>query len=92
MTKGKDCALVNGQMKFGGMPNLKPTHDSIQLARWIDARWHTSSLSPAGLQQLVEIYGDRVVEDKLRELHGFPPEEAIRSPYAYLVTMLREGL
>jgi hypothetical protein len=74
------------------MKNARPTIDSIYLAGRIDARWQTHSLSPAGLQKLVNAYGDRAVEDGLRELYGFPPEEALRSPYAYLETMLREGL
>jgi hypothetical protein len=69
---------------------LKPTYDSIYLASRIDERWETRSLSPAAVQKLVNLYGVREVEDALRQLYGFPPEEAIRSPYAYLETMLRE--
>jgi hypothetical protein len=71
---------------------VKPTVDSIYLAQRIDERWDTHNLSPAALQKLVNAYGASALEDALRELHGFPPEEAIRSPYAYLETMLREGL
>lgn len=70
---------------------VRPTTDSIYLAQRINARWDSHSLSPAGLQTLVNKYGDGAVEDALRELHGFPPEE-VRSPHAYLETMLREGL
>jgi hypothetical protein len=68
---------------------MRPTHDSIYLADKINERWDRHSLTPASLQKLVSVYGDRAVEDALRALHGFPPEEAIRSPYAYLETILR---
>jgi hypothetical protein len=71
---------------------MRPTHDSIYLADKINERWDLTSLTPAAIQKLVNTYGDRAVEDALRALHGFPPEEAIRSPYAYLETMLKEGL
>ena len=67
---------------------MRPTIDSIYLARRINERWDSSSLTPAALQKLVNAYGDRAVEDALRGLHGFPPEEAIRSPFAYLSAML----
>lgn len=69
----------------------RPTIDSIYLAERINERWDTHNLSPAAIQKLVNAYGDRAVEDALRALHGFPPEDAVRSPYAYLETMLREG-
>jgi hypothetical protein len=90
VTKGEGCALKNQESLFPA-PQNQPTVDSIYLARQIAARWH-ASLTPAAIQTLVSIYGPSLVEDKLRELHGFPPEEAIREPYAYLATMLRENL
>ena len=68
---------------------MRPTVDSIYLADRINERWDSSSLTPAAIQKLVNAHGVREVEDALRELHGFPPEEAIRSPYAYLDSMLR---
>jgi catalase len=71
---------------------MRPTTDSIYLAQKINDRWDSHSLSPAAIQNLVTAYGDRAVEDALRELHGFPPDEAVRSPYAYLMAMLKEGL
>ena len=81
---------MKDQMNFGFGPG-RPTTDSIYLASEISLKWHRE-LTPAAVQKLVNVYGPRLVEDKLRELHGFPPEEAIRSPYAYLETMLREGM
>src|SRR4030095_5318615 len=91
VTKGEGCAL-NGQESFFPLVHDRPTSDSIYLAEQIDAKWHSHRLPPAALQKLVNVYGDQRVEDKLRELYGFPPEDAIRSAYAYLETMLREGL
>lgn len=72
---------------------MRPTNDSIYLADKINDAWDgtTGRLTPAALQRFVKVHGDRVVEDALRELHGFPPSEAIRSPFAYLKAIL-EGL
>jgi hypothetical protein len=36
------------------------------------------------LQKLNNAYGRVSVTDALRELHGFPPDDAVRSPFAYL--------
>jgi hypothetical protein len=91
VTKGKGCAL-NGQESFFAPLHDRPTSDSIYLAEQIDAKWHSRRLPPSALQHLVDEYGQQQVEDKLRELYGFPPQDALRSAYAYLVTMLREGL
>src|SRR4030095_14756878 len=90
VTKGRDVSKMKDQGSLFPTPQNQPTVDSIYLARQIAARWH-ASLTPAAIQTLVTIYGASLVEDKLRELHGFPPEEAIREPYAYLATMLREN-
>ena len=90
--QGKGCALEQDRLFALSSLHEQPTVDSIQLAKRIDSRWHTAALSPAAIQKLVNTYTARAVEDKLRELYGFPPEEALRSPYAYLETMLREGL
>jgi hypothetical protein len=89
--QGKECALRNQESLFAP-DHSRPTSDSIYLGAKIDAAWKSHRLTPAALQKLVNQYGDRAVEDKLRELYGFPPEEALRSAYAYLETMLREGL
>ena len=71
---------------------MRPSLDSLYLARKIEERWNQNGLTPAALQKLVNTYGAQTVEDCLRELHGFPPSEAIRSPYAYLETMLGEHM
>jgi hypothetical protein len=87
--QGKGCAL--DQLSFFAN-RARPTSDSIYLASRIDEAWGSHRLTPAALQILADRYGDRALEDKLRELYGFPPGDAIRSAYAYLETMLREGL
>jgi len=91
VTKGEGCALRNQETLFPS-DHSRPTSDSIYLAQKIDAKWKSHRLTPAALQKLVDHYGDQAVEDKLRELYGFPPEEAVRSPFAYLSTMLRMSL
>lgn len=73
----------------------KPTNDSVYLASRINERWNLTTggrLTPPALQRLVNRFGARDVEDAIRELHGFPPEEAVRSPYAYLEAMLADRL
>lgn len=65
----------------------RPSHDALYLARKIDEAWGTKELTPAAMQKLGDKYGAGVVLDALRELHGFPPEDAIRKPYAYLESM-----
>jgi hypothetical protein len=91
VTKGKGCAL-DGQEAFFAPLHNRPTSDSIYLAERIDEKWHSRRLPPSALQHLVDEYGQQQVEDKLRELYGFPPQDALRSAYAYLETMLKEGL
>lgn len=74
--------------------NERPSHDTIHLAERINLAWQASTgkLTPAALQRFVKTHGGREVESCVRELYGFPPEEAVRSPYAYLEAMLRERL
>ena len=68
---------------------MKPSYDSIYLASRINERSATTSLTPSGLQRLVNTYGAVAVEDALRSIWGFPPKE-LRRPYPYLVAILKE--
>jgi hypothetical protein len=43
-------------------------------------------------QKLNTKFGRVTVLDSLRALHGFPPDEAIRSPYAYLLTICKQAV
>lgn len=76
-----------------GKPEAKarPSIDSVYLAVRINETWEPTRghLSVAGLQKLANRYGAGPLEDALRELHGFPPSEAVRSPFAYLGAILR---
>src|SRR4030095_1519432 len=90
VTKGRDVSKMKDQGSLFPTPQNQTTGDSIYLARQTAARWH-ASLTPAAIQTLVTIYGASLVEDKLRELHGFPPEEPTRKPHPYLAPMLREN-
>lgn len=60
-----------------GNPN-QPSHDQIYLAERI------GDLSAGAIVKLNKAYGRLEVESAMRELHGFPPEERINSPFAYL--------
>lgn len=67
----------------------RPTHDQLYLVGWfapssaeVDAA--QPRLTPAAIQKLNCRYGVRTVTDALRLFHGFPPEIAVRSPYAYV--------
>jgi hypothetical protein len=63
-------------------PN-QPTHDQLDLARKLAAAWG-QELTPAAIVKLNKAHGRGNVEDALRSLRGFPPEEAVRKLYAYV--------
>lgn len=69
----------------------RPTEDQTYLAAKISDAWGLTNghLGPAAIQKLNTEYGIEKVSSSLRLLHGFPPEEAISSAYAYLVEMCR---
>jgi uncharacterized PurR-regulated membrane protein YhhQ (DUF165 family) len=48
----------------------------------------SDTLSIRVLQRLNTRYGVTVVTDAMRCLHGFPPEIAVRSTYAYIVGII----
>jgi hypothetical protein len=64
----------------------RPTEDQVYLATKITETWGTAkgTITIAGLQKLNDRYGVSVVSDALRSLRGFPPEEAVQSPFAYV--------
>jgi hypothetical protein len=70
--------------------DIRPTHDELYLASRLspdDAP--TARLSPAAIQRLNSRYGVQTVLDAMRLMRGFPPEIAVRSPYAYLETLCK---
>jgi hypothetical protein len=72
----------------------RPDHDQVSLAEKITATWNASpsNLGLPALQRLNNTFGRPAVADALRSLHGFPPEEAVRSPYAYVESICREAV
>jgi hypothetical protein len=67
-------------------PNTRPTEDQTYLAQRITETWGATprNLGPAALQKLNTQFGVERVASALRLLHGFPPEQAVESPYAYV--------
>ena len=68
----------------------RPTPDQMYLAsrlRSVDAP--EAQLGPAAIQRLNDRYGRTTVTDAMRLMHGFPPEIAVRSPFAYLETLCK---
>lgn len=60
-------------------PN-QPTHDQLYLGEKLD----DPSLTPGAIVKLNKAHGRARVESAMREMHGFPPEERVRSVFAYV--------
>jgi hypothetical protein len=74
---------AEGKGALSAVPDNRPDADQVYLAERIAETWDKPLGIPA-LQKLNNAYGRVSVTDALRELHGFPPDEAVRSPFAYL--------
>jgi hypothetical protein len=72
----------------------RPDHDQVSLAEKITATWNAtpSNLGLPALQRLNNTFGRPAVTDALRSLHGFPPEEAVRSPFAYVESICQAAV
>jgi hypothetical protein len=71
----------------------RPTYDQLYLAsRLSPDNAPKARLSPAAIQRLNNRYGVTAVSDAMRLLHGFPPEIAVRSTYAYVEGICRRTL
>jgi hypothetical protein len=68
----------------------RPDHDQTYLAEKLAESWD-QELGPPALQKLNNAYGRAAVSDALRSLHGFPPSEAVRSVYAYVEEICKQG-
>lgn len=66
----------------------QPDEDQTYLAEQLERTWG-QELTPAALQKLNAAYGRKVVTGALRELHGFPPEVAVKHLYAYVNTICK---
>lgn len=83
-------ASADGAPKSGAI--LRTTEDQIYLAGRINDTWTgRKPITPAAIQRWNNRHGVRAVSDALRTLRGFPPEEALRNPYAYVDSMLKNG-
>lgn len=72
--------------------DMRPTHDQIYLAEKVNEHYeggHRGLVTPGALQRWNACYGVGLVTGALRLLHGFPPEDEVRSPYAYVAAVLR---
>lgn len=67
------------------------THDELYLAERIEDG-EGEHISPAAIQKLNTKFGTRAVEDAMRRLHGFPPQEPIGSIYAFLESLCQMGV
>ena len=75
----------------GSKDDPRPTHDQIYLVEQIEALWQPrkGKLTIPGVVRLNQEFGVGAVTSALRQVHGFPPEEAIQSPYAYVSAILQ---
>ena len=91
-TRSKASADSAAQEQGGDIViDNRPTHDQIYLAEKVNDRYEGGSrglVTPAVLQRWNRRYGVVLVSDALRLLHGFPPGDQVRSPYAYLAHIL----
>lgn len=87
----KNLTVPNRPSKNGGQasdpnPN-QPTHDQKYLAEKLAASWGDKSLTLPAVVRFNQRYGRTLVEDKMRELRGFDPADAVRNVYAYVEKM-----
>lgn len=71
----------------------RPTPDQVYLAERIRDTWGPTkgNLTIPALQRLNDRWGVTVVTDAMRSLHGFPPEDAVKSPFAYVEAICKQG-
>ena len=71
----------------------RPISDLFFLAEKLNGRAEGEGhrLTPAGVQQLCRKFGQEAVASALRTAWGFPPEEGIQNPYAYIAGICRRS-
>ena len=76
--------------KTAGAATRRPSHDHVYLVSKINERWgEGGNLTMGAVQKFIGRYGYAETDSALRALHGFPPEEAVRSAYAYVDAILK---
>lgn len=84
---------VNGAAKNAATigKDQRPTFDQLYLAERLSVDAPKGRISPAAIQRLNTRYGVQTVVDAMRLMRGFPPEIAVRSPFAYLEGICKKG-
>jgi hypothetical protein len=87
--KGKEESKDAG----ASFSDTRPNESEVLFAEKINAAFPGSSgrITLPTIQKWNSTYGPRPTTDALRQVHGFPPEEAIQSPYAYVSSILQAG-
>lgn len=80
---------AEGKGALRAIPNDRPDDDQLYLAERLASAWDQELGIPA-LQKLNSKHGRGAVTSALRQLHGFPPAEAVRSLYAYVDSIAAE--
>jgi hypothetical protein len=88
------AAAASAEERGDKKKDTRPTPDQMYLASRVSETAPRSSarLSVRALQKLNTRYGVQAVTDALRCLRGFPPDVAVRSPYAYVVGIIEGSL
>jgi len=79
----------------GAAVDNRPDQDELYLIDRVWTAWGREIDDRGAVkvaQKLNTKFGRVTVLDSLRALHGFPPDEAIRSPYAYLLTICKQAV
>lgn len=77
---------AKGKAALSAIFDERPDQDQLYLANRLEEAWDKPLGIPA-LQKLNTRFGRARVTDAMRQLHGFPPEEAVKSPYAYIAAI-----
>lgn len=72
-----------GDAALRAVPDNRPDSDQVYLAEKLAEAWDQDLGFPA-LQKLNNAHGRAAVTNAMRGLHGFPPDVAVRSLYAYV--------
>lgn len=89
--QGREGNREQGDAALRAVPDNRPDADQKYLAEKLSDAWDLDLDFPA-LQKLNNKYGRAAITNAMRELHGFPPSEAVRSLYAYIESIAKESV
>lgn len=85
----REVETTTTRSKAASAVSERPSHDHVYLVSKINERWgEGGNLSMGAVQRFISRYGFAATDGALRELHGFPPEDPVRSAYAYVDAIL----